>query len=168
MKTLILARHAKSSFGAVGSSDFERQLNERGATDAVAMALYLKHCGYLINQIISSDADRALATAEQYKRSLTPDQSLITHQDLYLAPVSTIVDIVSRISPEFSSVMIVGHNPGMSEALNFLIHEKVEDMPTCSVGIIQFDVANWCDIKESDGDLLGFKHPNNITDKTNN
>lgn len=165
MKTLILARHAKSTSDITGG-DFERQLNDRGIADAPTMALYLKQCGYLINQIISSDAVRALATAEAYKESLTPDQNLITHHDLYLASADTIVDIVSRISPDVSSVMIVGHNPGMTEALDFFIHERIDDMPTCSVGIVQFDVSRWSDIRQGAGDLLGFKFPDNIRDKT--
>jgi len=162
MKTLLLARHAKSNWGDKKYSDFDRPLNEVGQHDAPAMALYLQKCGYLIHQIISSDAVRALKTAEEYKNHLTPEQNLITHRDLYLASAHTIVDIVSKISPSHSSVMIVGHNPGMSEALNYFCKEKFADMSACGVGIVQFEVSSWKEIAESSGDVLGFENPKTI------
>ena len=168
MKTLLLARHAKSNWGDKNFSDFDRPLNEKGIVDAPIMAKYLQQCGYLIHQIISSDAARALATAEEYKKQLTPEQNLITHHDLYLASADTIVDIVSKISPSHSAVMIVGHNPGMSDALNYLCKEKFDDMSACGVGIIQFEVSSWEDISEGSGDVLGFESPKTIKNRVGN
>lgn len=165
MKTLLLARHAKSNWGDKNFSDFDRPLNETGEADAPVVALYLQQCGYLIHQIISSDAARALATAEVYKKHLTRDQNLITHHDLYLASVETIANIVSNISPAYSTVMIVGHNPGMSEALNYFCKENFDDMSACSVGIIQFEVSGWADITAGSGDVLGFESPKTIKNR---
>jgi hypothetical protein len=42
MKTLILVRHAKSSWDEIGLPDSERPLNERGKKDAPEMAKRLK------------------------------------------------------------------------------------------------------------------------------
>lgn len=165
MKTLLLARHAKSNWGDKNFTDFNRPLNEIGEIDAPIVAEYLQKCGYLINQIISSDAARALQTAEEYKKHLTPVQALITHHDLYLASVETITNIISNISPSHKTVMIVGHNPGMSEALNYLCKEGFYDMAACSVGIVQFEVSKWSDISEGSGDLLGFENPKTIKNR---
>jgi len=165
MKTLLLARHAKSNWGDEKYSDFDRPLNEIGQCDAPIMALYLQKCGYLIHQIISSDAVRALATAEEYKNHLTPEQNLISHRDLYLASAETIVDIISKISPSHNAVMIVAHNPGISDALNYFCKEKFDDMSACGVGIVQFEVSNWEDITEGSGDVLGFESPKTIKNR---
>ncbi len=165
MKTLLLARHAKSDWGDKNFSDFDRPLNQTGEENAPVMALYLQQCGYLIHQIISSDAARALATAEEYKKLLAQDQNLITHHDLYLASVDTIINIVANLSPAYSAVMIVGHNPGMSDALNFYCKEHFNDMSSCSVGIIQFEVSNWTDIIAGSGDMLGFESPKTIKNR---
>jgi len=162
MKTLLLARHAKSDWGDNSVDDFDRPLNERGEEDSPKMASYLQQCGYLINQIISSDAVRALSTAKQYRKSLTPDQDLITHGDLYLASENKIINIIKNINPAFNSVMLVGHNPGMTDALNYLSHEQVDDMSTCSVGILQFEVDRWRDIAKGSGDLLAYEYPKKI------
>jgi phosphohistidine phosphatase len=167
MKTLLLARHAKSNWGDKNFSDFDRPLNETGKVDAPIMAMYLQQCGYLFHQIISSDAARALETAEEYKKHLTPEKNLITHHDLYLASADTIVDIVSKISPSHSAVIIVGHNPGISDALNYFCKENFDDMSACGVGIIQFEVSNWVDIAEGSGDVLGFESPKTIKNRIN-
>ena len=165
MKTLLLARHGKSDWGDSSVEDFKRPLNARGEEDSPKMASYLQQCGYLINQIISSEATRALATAEEYRKHLTPDQNLITHDDLYLASMKTIVNIVNNIQPNLNSVMLVGHNPGMTEALNFFTHETVDDMSTCSVGVLQFEVENWKDIAQGNGDLLAYETPKKIKNR---
>ena len=165
MKTLLLARHAKSNWGDKNYSDFDRPLNEAGEKDAPIVAEYLQKCGYLINQIISSDAVRALQTAKEYKNYLTPDEGLIIHDDLYLAPVETITNIILNISSSHNTVMIVGHNPGMSDTLNYLCKDGLYDMSACSVGIVQFEVSNWGDIVEGSGDLLGFESPKTIKNR---
>ena len=165
MKTLLLARHAKSDWSSQAANDFERPLNQRGQQDAPLMASYLKQCGYSVGQIISSDAQRAMQTAEHYRQCLRPAHDLISYHDLYLASLQAIVYLVQHISPGENTVMLVGHNPGVSEALNYFSTETVDDMPTCSVGIIQFDVTRWQDATQSTGVLLGFEYPKRVKNR---
>lgn len=129
------------------------------------MASFLKQCGYSVDQIISSDAVRALQTAEYYRQCLRPAHDLISYHDLYLASLQAIVYLVQHITQGANTVMLVGHNPGMSEAVNYFCTEAVEDMPTCSVGIIQFDVTRWQDAEKSAGVLLGFECPKRVKSK---
>lgn len=160
MKTILFARHAKSNWNEAGTSDFDRPLNAKGETDATAMASYLQQCGYLIHQIISSDAARALATAKEYKQHLTPDVDIIREHSLYNASHLDIINVIRNLSSKASTVMIVGHNPGMSEIVNYYVDEKgIDDMPSCSVAIVQFEVSNWSEIKMESGDLLAFEYP---------
>jgi len=159
MRTLLLARHAKSSWDQPGVSDFYRCLNARGESDAPVMAAYLKQCGYLIHQIVSSDAVRALATADEYKKALLPEKDMITHHDLYLASQQEIVQIAQSLCSQDNTVMMVGHNPGITQALNYFTQAGIDNMPTCSVAIIQFDVMEWQDIVRAGGDLLAFEYP---------
>lgn len=162
MKTVLFARHAKSNWDQQGISDFERPLNSRGEVDAPAMASYLEQCGYVIHQIISSDAARAMATATEYKNHLTPQIEILSEHSLYLASHLDIDDVVKSISVKHSTVMIVGHNPGMSEIVDYYVDGNVDDMPTCSVAIVQFEVSNWEDVKAGSGDLLAFEYPKKL------
>jgi len=59
MKTLILIRHAKSSWDQPGLSDFDRPLNERGKKDAPVMAKRVKEKGIELDHLVSSPAKRA-------------------------------------------------------------------------------------------------------------
>ena len=158
----MLARHAKSGWDQ--AEDFDRTLNKRGEADALKMSAYLHQCGYLIHQIITSDAVRALTTAETYESQLKPAHGLITHHDMYLASKEDIINISRKISADESTVMLVGHNPGMHEVLNYFAEGKINDMPSCSVAIIQFDVENWSEINNKNGDLLAFEYPKKITE----
>jgi len=159
MKTVLFARHAKSNWNEADISDFDRPLNEQGESDAPLMALYLQQCGYIIHQIISSDAARALATAEEYKKCLTPDVPVLQNHSIYLASHLDIINIIKTLPAKKSTVMIVGHNPTMTEVVNYCTEDGVSDMPSCSVAIVQFEVANWSDIKAGNGDLLAFEYP---------
>jgi len=165
MKTVYFARHAKSDWNQPGVKDFDRPLNSRGEIDSTAMAVHLQHSGFQIQKIISSDAIRALATASEYKNHLTPDTEIIRNHLLYNASYLDITEVLKSIPAEFSSVMLVGHNPGMSEVIDYYTQDGVGDMPTCSVAIIQFDVPNWNDIIISSGDLLGFEYPSGLKNK---
>ena len=158
MKTLLLARHAKSDWNQPGYSDFERPLNPRGDMDAPVMALLLQN-NFNIEQIISSDAARALATANYYKNILTPLQNILQEHLLYNASRENIADVISNISNDLSSVMVVGHNPGMTEIVNYFAQGSIEDMPTCSVAVVQFSVNDWCEIDQNTGELIAFEFP---------
>jgi len=159
MKTILFARHAKSNWNEDGISDFDRPLNEKGQSDAPLMAKYLQQCGYLIHEIMSSDAARALATAEEYKKRLTPDTPVVLNHSIYLASHLDIVDIIKTLPAKKSTIMLVGHNPTMTDVVNYYAENGVTDMPSCSVAIVQFDVSNWHDIKKGSGDLLAFEYP---------
>jgi len=157
MKTLLLARHAKSNWNQPGYSDFDRPLNEKGEADVSKMAQRLQQ-HYTLDKIISSDATRALATATEYEKALT-QTSLATEHTLYNAASLDIIDVIKNIENSFSKVMLVGHNPGMTEVVNYFIKDDFYDMPAGGVAIIQFDSLSWFDLKSGSGELLGFEYP---------
>lgn len=158
MKTLILARHAKSSWDHLGLDDFQRPLNERGLRDAPMMAERLRQSGVNVQRIVSSDAMRALTTAEAYASALTPGKAVRTERALYLATTNEIVSLVRGLPEQEDNVMLVGHNPGMSDALS-LLSGIDDDMPTCSYGIVQFDTDSWRHIASVKGKLLAYEFP---------
>ncbi len=159
MKILLLARHAKSDWNQPSKSDFERTLNVRGETDAVQMAELLQQGAYLPVQIISSDAVRALATANKYHAAMKPEKGLIENHNLYNASLQDIFQLIKNLPQACDTVMLVGHNPGMSEALNYFLPTGVQGMPTCSVGVVQFDIARWSEASGAMGKILAYEYP---------
>lgn len=164
MKTLFLMRHAKSSWEDRALDDFARPLNERGRRAAPLMGKYLLDKNMLPELIVSSPALRAaetarmLATAAKYKNKIEYDACI------YEANVATLLKIIGELDENINSAMLVGHNPGMENALAHLTNEA-RHMPTAGLAHISFDIHHWADIAAGAGRLLNFTVPKELNDK---
>ncbi len=163
MKTLFLARHAKSSWDHAGVRDFNRPLNDRGLRDAPIMAQRL--IGHLskhpLQKIITSDANRARSTASVYADCLhIPMQ---TDDELYLADTHSLLSFIHQLDDDVHAVMLVGHNPGMTDMINSLAHMQLDNLPTCGIAALQFPYAHWYKIVPGSGQLLFLDFPKKST-----
>ena len=134
MKTIILTRHAKSSWKTDASSDFERPLNNRGVSDVPVMAERLRLQGPVPQRVISSTAVRALQTARMLLTALEiPEDLLTTTDDIYEAPARVLIDCIRGLPATTEQIMMVGHNPGMSSACNYLSKDAHVEMSTLAM-----------------------------------
>lgn len=160
MKTLLLIRHAKSSWASPDQQDFDRPLNDRGKSDAPMMAERLFQKKTPIDVFISSPAKRAKKTCEyftqQYERST--DQ-IIFKPELYLAEPSVFWNVVEQIDNTVHHAAIVSHNNGITDFANQLTDTKIDDMPTCAVFAVNADASNWQDFKKAKKTFLFFDYP---------
>lgn len=156
MKTLLLARHAKSDWGDPSLPDHDRPLNARGRRDAPAMARRLVDEGIRITHIVSSTALRARSTADEYAAAFTLE--VADDPRLYAASVRTIVEVAGRLPDEADVAMLVGHNPGMHDAVAELTGDFV-DFPTCAVAECQVEVDSWSELIEGSARLLRLRTP---------
>ena len=163
MKTLVLVRHAKSSWDDAGLRDFERPLSERGLHDAPLMASYLKDLDIIPDSIISSPAARAYTTAEIMAQTLHGStHALKTIDDIYEAHTQALLGLINNVSDHQHILMLVGHNPSITNLANTLTHQFIENIPTCGVLTIDFDVDGWQQINARAGVLKGFESPKSI------
>jgi len=143
MKILTIVRHAKSSWKDTSLSDRDRPLNRRGERDAPVMGKRTHEHGIRPSQIIASPAARAWTTARIFATELGyPVEFLQREPDLYLASLDRILDVIVAQDDGFSSLMLFGHNPGMTDLVNFLQPGLTGNLPTAgvvSVGIHQDD-----------------------------
>jgi phosphohistidine phosphatase len=162
MKTLILIRHAKSSWDNTILTDFERPLNERGKHDAPQMAKRLKERKIEIDLFISSPAKRARKTAEIFMHEFgLKEKNLLTISGLYDASVEIFLEVVNDIKDKNQSVALFAHNPGITDFINLLECYPVYDMPTCGVFALKIQCEKWKDFKDSDKEFLFFDYPKN-------
>ena len=144
MKTLTLLRHAKSSWDDSDLSDHERPLNNRGARDAPEMAQRMHQAAIRPSLIISSPARRTWETAKALANELSyPLEFLQRDNKLYLASVDTLIDYVGQQDIGFNNVVVVGHNPGITNFANFLCPGVTQNMPTCGVVSVTIDSDDW-------------------------
>lgn len=156
MKTLLLARHAKSDWGVPGVADHDRPLNTRGRRDAPAMARRLLGDGTRIDRIVSSTATRARSTADEYAAAF--GLSVVEEPLLYAASARSILAIAAALPEAAQVVMLVGHNPGMTDAVDELTGAYAE-LPTCAVAECAVDVDSWAELIEGSGRLLRVRTP---------
>lgn len=145
MKKLILLRHAKSDWGNLYLHDHDRPLNERGMRDAHMMGERLRDKNAQIDLIYSSSALRASQTAITIANAIKyPPQLVLYSKELYHATPDIIAQHIEVINDECESIMIVGHNNGITDFVNSLCEHVTNNMPTCAMAGFYIETTEWC------------------------
>ncbi len=159
MKTLFILRHAKSSWGNANLADYDRPLNERGKKDAPRVGQVLQEHHKVPDLIITSSAERALATAEAAAIHSGYAHELKLDRRLYHAPPTTYLTVLRELGTGPQSVMVVGHNPGV-EDLVYHLTGQMEAMPTAALVQVHLPIQQWTDLTEAvKGDLVWLWRP---------
>lgn len=160
MKTLILMRHAKSSWDSPGLKDLERPLNARGERDAPLMGSHFAAWGLHPELLISSPAVRAQETAIRVARALSyPEAKIRIAPALYAKGVPGILSVVHALPETLSSVCLFGHNPDLSEAVGLLGGESSTHLPTAALVALVFAVDDWAAVMPGVGRINRFEFP---------
>lgn len=160
MKTLLIVRHAKSSWRFENLNDFDRPLNSRGVKAATFMAKKLKERGDDFDLIISSPANRAYTTSTFYAEEFGYDQALIEEaHSLYHADHGTLLTIIDNLPDNFNKILLFGHNPGLTNLANILTGETLGNIPTGGIIKINFDVNSWQEVTPGIGAMEFFDYP---------
>jgi phosphohistidine phosphatase len=160
MKRLTLLRHAKSSWKDPELADFDRPLNKRGKRDAPLMGERLAGRDQRPELIISSPARRARKTAKLIARELEiPDDRLILAMEIYEAEPETLLKVVRGLDDRWEHVLLIGHNPGLTELGNLLADCGMDNIPTCGVLCLDFDAENWKSLGAKSGTLIFYDTP---------
>ena len=160
MKRLTLIRHGKSSWNSPAQEDFDRPLNSRGLRDCGRMPELISDSITLPQAILSSDALRAKETSEAIADGygiVPKDIKFIPA--LYLAGLETLLDCLGAQDDSLGHLMLVGHNPGLTELHNYLCREAADDLPTFAVADLQLAVESWRDIPRDCATLGNFLKP---------
>jgi len=161
MKTLLIIRHAKSSWDIGTLNDFERPLNERGKKDAPEMAKRLLDKKIIIDAFVSSPAKRAKKTAELFCEVYNhKEEDIIFISALYHANSHAFYHTIENFADTYNTVAIFSHNPGITSFVNELTESlRIDNMPTCGAFAIKVDTNKWKDFKRSKKEFLFFDHP---------
>jgi phosphohistidine phosphatase len=163
MKTLLVLRHAKSSWNDSALGDHERPLNERGRRDGPRMGRLLREYGLIPDIVISSDAVRAQRTAEAVAEAARYVGEILLDERLYLASPADILSLLRTVREDADRIMVVGHNPGLEGLVEQLTGER-EDMPTATLAQIVLPIDRWGDLQPSTrGTLVGLWRPGELT-----
>ena len=165
MKTLLLMRHAKSSWKDDGLSDHDRPLKKRGRKDTKRMVNILEKNDLFPHMILSSSAARAIETVNIIVENLGYENEILVLDSLYMGEPDDFVEALQNLDNDIDIVMIVAHNPGI-EAYLQIIDGEIEAMPTGALGHLVLGIDDWREVNfDTMGDLLGFWTPKSLKDK---
>ena len=163
-KQLIIIRHAKSDWGSASLTDFNRPLNKRGNLNAPEMANRMVKKRIVPELIISSPAVRAITTAKYFANSWHIDIDNIQQEPaIYEANVKSLLNVINNIDNRFNIVALFGHNPGLTDLVNYF-DGHIYEMPTCSIVVIAFPFDSWAEISADTGKVVLFDYPKNGDD----
>ena len=150
MKTVYIVRHAKSSWKDTGLTDEQRPLLEKGKKRTKKIIDFLHEKKITVDCIISSHAVRALQTAKILAYALHyPDDRIRIDPHVYSSDGERLFDQFYDISEEYDSVMIIGHNPALTDFVNHFLDPRIDNLPTSGVVSISFHTDRWEEIPTS-------------------
>lgn len=160
MKTLFLMRHAKSSWDDPDLKDFERPLNARGMRDIPLMAERFRQRHDGIDCIICSPAIRAKTTAHQFAEQLGfPEDDIISNPELYFAGTGMFLKAAASADEGCDSLLLVGHNPAITEFANAMAGTRIDNIPTCGLVELSLPIDDWSEITLDSASLVEFDYP---------
>lgn len=144
MKTLLIMRHAKSSWDNPRLADHDRPLNKRGKRDAPRMGRLLRDEDLVPDLILSSTAKRALDTAEAVAEASGYDEVIEVSQAFYPGDPDSYLTVLRLVADEVERLLMIGHNPGMEDFLEELTGGW-ERLPTAAIAQISLPIGRWRD-----------------------
>ncbi len=160
MKRLILVRHGKSSWKE-NLPDKERPLKKRAYKDA---GLVINEFGQFQSTPLvmwSSPAVRALTTAKLFKEELEVlEENFVVKEELYTFDKKDLLAIIRTCDDSVDNLIVFGHNPAMTNLVNFLGDQNFDNVPTTGLTVIEFDTSSWKGVKN--GKTLLYLFPKNL------
>jgi phosphohistidine phosphatase len=124
------------------------------------MGHLLKNHQQIPDLIITSPAVRAYGTGMIMARILDyPFHKIKLNKNLYECGISGYMDVLSDIKKEHDTVMIVAHNPDITNFAMKICEKFNIDMPTCGIAGIDLKISDWEEINVAKGSLKFFEFP---------
>ncbi len=161
MKTLLLLRHAKSSWKDSSLPDFERPLNQRGLKAAPLIGRLIRKRKLQPDVIISSPAERARQTTQLVIEAAGLTAEVRFDERIYEASAERLFEIVSQIEDTADCAMLVGHNPGCEELVAVLTGKAV-GFSTAALARIELDIDRWSKVRAGANQLAWLAKPKEL------
>jgi phosphohistidine phosphatase len=143
-KTLILVRHSKAEISDSSSDDFDRSLTTEGKSESLKMAIFLQHAGIVPDFILSSSAFRAYETAMTFAEIFkTAEKNVLSTRILYYASAKKILEQIYDLPERINSLLIVAHNPGISDLSRRLSAGRSFFMDNTQVTFLEYEIDRW-------------------------
>ncbi|MEL6773907.1 MAG: histidine phosphatase family protein [Pseudomonadota bacterium] len=170
MKTVILLRHAKSSWADPELDDHDRPLNKRGKASAPLIADWMKRSGYRPDRVLCSSAKRTRQTLKRMRDAMPDLPQAILEPRLYHADPGVMFGLLSEQPDQSDTVLVLGHQPGLSAFARKLVNGHVrprcvrafQHFPTAAAAVLTLPVARWEDLAPNSAAFIDFAVPREL------
>ena len=162
MKTILMFRHAESSYGTQYSKDHDRPLTVPGINDAGNMGVFLKRNKLIPELVISSSANRAITTANIAHKTGEWNSKIIIEPNIYGGNPSFLINLINNQNDKYKSICLVGHEPNFSSFIEKCTNIDYINLSTASAAKIDFDTNSWKDIEFGYAKLVLHKEPRDL------
>jgi len=139
MKKIILLRHGHTVPALPSVDDVDRELTIEGEQEILQAAQRIQQYHFNPQHITTSPAIRAAKSAHIVAAELEyPEASIEIQPFLYLAPATDILVFIEAFSNDWNSILILGHNPGLSECARLLSKKPLDDLKTATGYLMQW------------------------------
>jgi len=144
MKTLYIIRHGKSAWNMPGLDDSERPLLPKGISRTRQVVRHLVQAQAKPDLILSSHAVRAFETAKIIAHGVGyPEEKIIVSNKIYFGDAEGIFELFYDLSEDIHSLMLVGHNPTLTDMANEFLTQKIDNLPTSGAVCVEFNTDSW-------------------------
>ncbi|MEM6679644.1 MAG: histidine phosphatase family protein [Pseudomonadota bacterium] len=170
MKTVILLRHAKSSWSDPELDDHDRPLNRRGKAAAPLIAGWLERTGYVPDRIVCSSSRRTRQTLKRMRQAIPSLPEPEIEPRLYHAEPRLMFEILARQPDSAKTVLFLGHQPGLSAFARHLVNGRIrpgcgrafEHFPTAAAAVLKLPVTQWAELSPHSADFVDFAVPREL------
>lgn len=162
MKTLLVMRHAKSSWDDPGQRDFDRPLNKRGKKDAPRMGRALAARGLHPDLVLASPAARVKLTLEAFLPAAGIEIEPRYEESLYGASAAEMMALVRRLPAAARCALLVGHNPGLEELVGRLSGSSGVTMSTAALACLEVPGETWSGVEDGGANLAWLLRPKEL------
>lgn len=162
MKILYLLRHAKAQQQEIGGTDFDRSLSKLGYSEVLEMAEVANTLGIKAEIVIASAAVRTTQTAQFFAEDTGLNASVIqSEQRLYNGAIGQYLEVINQLPQSVNNVVLVGHNPTISDLVNYLSDTYEVDLPTAGFVKLCLLSDTWAGVGSGIASIEWVKVPDN-------
>lgn len=162
-RTLFVLRHAKSDWNS-GVPDHARPLNKRGRKAAELVGRFLARTEQQPERVLVSSAERARTTVERAMDAGAWDCAVEVTDDLYETSVADVLELLRAQDARVERLMVAGHDPTVGALVALLVGEATLRFPTAGLARLDFEIADWSELREGSGSLAWFVVPRLLAD----
>ena len=164
MKKLILIRHAKAIQGDNSLPDMKRSLSTRGQQNTHLMASRIAEMALHPDALFSSPAERALSTARGLANALDiKKKKILVDPALYTFNADDLLVWLKELDNDLTDIALVGHNPALTDLVNFLALTNLENLPTCGIAVLDLSIKRWSKVVSGCAELTCLNYPKKAT-----